>query len=219
MTQTKEVPNQGQRGFSTLEMTIVMLMSLIVAAIAVPSYLRVASYLRSVGDLRSLNGVTAQAKMRAAADFTHARIYVDLNANTFHLETWDKVNACWHTDGDVAQCTGANSPVVSLSQGVTFGAGGEGVGPTPGSANVAQSPKCRRMAAGINGGGQDNNTACIEFNSRGIPVDAGNAPTPFGAIYINDANSIEAITVSATGSIQSWVTGHSCQGQTCWHAQ
>ena len=78
MTQTKEVPNQAQRGFSTLEMTIVMLMSLIVAAIAVPSYLRVASYLRSVGDLRSLNGVTAQAKMRAAADFTHARIYVDL---------------------------------------------------------------------------------------------------------------------------------------------
>src|SRR5437763_5485331 len=120
MTQTKEVPNQAQRGFSTLEMTIVMLMSLIVAAIAVPSYTRVASYLRSVGDLRSINGLTAQAKMRAAADFTHARAYMDTANNTFHLETWDKTNNCWHTEGEAAgTCTGGNSPVVNLSQGVT----------------------------------------------------------------------------------------------------
>jgi len=220
MKRTKQTSKHSQHGFSTLELTVVMFMSLIMAAIAVPSYIKVASYLRSVGDLRSLNGVTAQAKMRAAADFTHARTYVDLNANTFHLEVWNKAGNCWQTDGDTANaCTAGNSPVVSLSQGVTFGAGGLGVGPTPGTAAVNQAPACRRRVAGVNGGGTNQNTACIEFNSRGIPVDATNAPVATGAIYISDTNSVEAVTVSATGSIQSWLTGASCSGQSCWHAQ
>lgn len=211
---------EAQAGFSTLELMIVMLMSVIIAAISVPTYLRVATYLRSVGDLRSLNGITAQAKMRAAADFTHARIYADLNANTFHLEFWNKANGCWQTDGDRANnCTTPNSPVTALSQRVTFGAGGLGVGPTPGSAAVNQAPPCRRRVAGVNGGGTDNNTACIEFNSRGVPVDQNNAPIASGAIYITDQNSVEAVTVSATGSIQSWITSTTCQGAGCWHAQ
>ena len=220
MTQTEKTSTRTQRGFSTLELTVVMAMSVVVAAIAVPSYIKVASYLRSMGDLRSLNAVTAQAKMRAAADFTHARIYADLGANTFHLEIWNKVNNCWQTDGDTANnCTAGNSPVTALSQNVTFGTAGLGVGPTPGTAAVNQSPACRRRVAGVNGGGADNNTACIEFNSRGIPVDATNAPIANGAIYIADQNSVETVTVSATGSIQSWITGRSCQGQGCWHAQ
>ena len=219
MTQTEKTKARTQRGFSTLEMTVVMFMSLVIAAIAVPSYLKVASYLRSVGDLRSLNGVTAQAKMRAAADFTHARIYVNLAANTFHLEFWNKAGNCWRTDGDANACTGANSPVAALSQGVTFGLGGEGIGPTPGTAVANQSPLCNIGVAGPAPGGTTASTACIEFNSRGIPVDKNNVPVANGAIYLNDLNSVEAVTVSATGSIQSWITGRSCQGQTCWHAQ
>jgi len=39
------------------------------------------------------------ARMRAAADFSHARVYVDLNSNTFHLEVWNKASGCWKTDG------------------------------------------------------------------------------------------------------------------------
>ena len=219
MEQTNK-QKKAQAGFSTVELMIVMLMSVIIAAISVPTYLRVVSYLRSVGDLRSLNAVTAQAKMRAAADFTHARLYADLNANTFHLEFWNKANNCWQTDGDrLNNCTAANSPVTALSQRVNFGTGGLATGPTAGSAAVNQAPACRRRVAGVNGGGTDNNTACIEFNSRGVPVDLNNAPVATGAIYITDQNSVEAVTVSATGSIQSWISSRICQGAGCWHAQ
>jgi len=220
MKPIKQTKSSSERGFSTLELTVVMFMSLIIAAIAVPSYVHVANYLRSMGDLRSLNAVTAQAKMRAAADFTHARIYANLGNNTFHLELWNKANNCWRTDGDVANnCTVANSPVTALSQNVTFGAAGLAVGPTPGTAAVAQAPACITGVAGPAPGGAIGNTACVEFNSRGIPVNTANVPVATGAIYINNQDSVEAVTVSATGSIQSWLTSRTCQGQACWHGQ
>ena len=216
----KKTINKAQRGFSLTELLVVLAMSVIVSAIAVPTYLRVASYMRSVGDLRSLNGITAQAKMRAAADFTHARAYINIAAGSYHLEVWNKANNCWQTDGDIANpCTAGGSPTTSLSQGVNFGFGALGTGPTPGTAATAQAPNCRRRVAGVNGGPTDQNTACIEFNSRGIPVDATNAPVATGAVYITDGISVEAVTVSATGSIQSWVSSATCQGAACWHAQ
>lgn len=221
MNRITKTNSKAQGGFSTVEMLIVALMSVIICAIAMPSYLKVASYLRSVGDLRGINGVTAQAKMRAAADFTHARFYANVATNTFHLEVWNKAANCWQTDGDAAACTGANSPVVALSQGVTFGTGGRTTGPTAGSAGMAQAPTCKQRAAGSVGGvgAATANTACIEFNSRGIPVDNTNAPVANGAIFINNPDSVESVTVSATGSIQSWLTSASCQGAACWHAQ
>ena len=221
MKQILNATKKTQSGFSTMELTVVMFMSLVMAAIAVPSYTKVASYLRSVGDLRSLNGVTAQAKMRAAADFTHARLYANLGNNTFHLEFWNKANNCWRTDGDIANnCTAPNSPVFALSQNVTFGTGGLAAGPpTPGTAATNQAPLCITGVAGPAPGGTTANTACIEFNSRGVPVNTANVPVATGAIYINNHDSVESVTVSATGSIQSWITGRTCQGAGCWHAQ
>jgi Tfp pilus assembly protein FimT len=208
------------KGFTTLEMLVVLAMSVVITAIAVPGYLNVARYLRGVGDLRSLNGITAQAKMRAAADFTHARAYLNLATNTFHLEVWNKANNCWQTDGDAANnCTAAASPVIALSQGVTFGTGGVAVGPTPGTPATAQAPLCINKVAGTAINTTIANTACIEFNSRGIPIDANNAPVATGAFYLANQNTAEAITVSATGSIQSWLTDPSCNAASCWHAQ
>ena len=78
------------RGFTTVEVLIVMLIVLIVAAMAIPGYSAMARYFRIAGDIRDMNGMVAQAKMRAAQDFTHARVHADLSANTFSLEVWDK---------------------------------------------------------------------------------------------------------------------------------
>jgi len=216
----KKIARQG--GFSTLELLVVMAMSLIVAAIAIPNFLSVANFLRAAGDLRSLGGITAQFKMRAAADFTHARLYVDLAANAYHIEVWNKTNSCWRTDGDRANaCTAGTSPVMLLSQGVTFGAGGVGSGPTAVTATVAQAPLCINKVAGNPGGtgGTNANTACIEFNSRGIPVDSSNTPVGTGAFYLGNHNAEEAVTVSATGLVQIWSTNPSCNAASCWHAQ
>jgi Tfp pilus assembly protein FimT len=214
--------NKRQAGFSTLEMLVVVAMSIVITAIAVPSYLNTASYLRITGDLRALNGITAQAKMRAAADFTHARAYVNLANRTYHLEIWNKAgnggNGCWQTDGDTANaCTAASSPVLNLSQGVTFGFGSLTTGPTPGQTTISQAALCPVGATNQPGAGATtSNTACIEFNSRGTPVDNTGAPFPKGAFYITNTAVVDGITASSTGSIQTWSSPASSAN---WHGQ
>ncbi len=206
----KTVKNKRQAGFSTLEMLIVVAMSITITAIAIPGYISTSAYLRVAGDLRSINGVTALAKMRAASSFTHARTYVDLTANTYHLEVWNKAGnagaGCWQTDGDTANPCSVigTSPVFNLASGDTFGAGGLTKGPT-----LAQQPTIPVQTACqaiLGGTGTIASTQCIVFNSRGIPIDANGSPVATGAIYLTNKTVVDAVTVSATGSIQTWST-------------
>ena len=208
-----------------LELLVVVAISIIITVIAVPSYISTSAYLRVAGDLRALNGITSQAKMRAASDFTHARAYVDLAGSTFHLEVWNKAGnggaGCWQTDGDnvaVNPCTEAASPTFNLSQGDTFGTGTITYGPT-----VAQQPAIVAQPAcqATNGGtGTIANTQCIVFNSRGIPIDNTNAPVATGAIFLTNGTVVDGVTVSATGSIQTWSTSSANAGQSQhWYPQ
>lgn len=202
----KMAKNGKQAGFSTLEMLVVIAISVIITVIAVPTYLNTTAYLRVAGDLRALNGLTAQAKMRASADFTHARVFADLNGNTYQLQVWNKTGACWVVDSDrtntcVTYSSSAPSGAVNnLSQGVTYGFGSLSSGPTPGQTTIAQATPCRNDANTSDIG----NTACVVFNSRGIPIDSSNSPIATGAFYVTNGTVVNAVTVSATGSIQAW---------------
>src|SRR5207245_10805242 len=84
------IPRNGDQGFSTLELLIVISISLIMAALAIPGYNSTRRTLRISGDGRDLNGSITQAKLEAASGFTRARLYADLTANTFPIETGDK---------------------------------------------------------------------------------------------------------------------------------
>src|SRR5438046_59909 len=125
-------PDQAEhdrsRGFSTLEVLMVMFVSLVIAALAIPGFDQVRRTLRISGDARDLNAAINQAKLMAAADFTRARVYIDLgfsNVNTFHVDVWNKANNCWQVVGDVNNpCLSGVSPVQYLSPGVSFGTGG-----------------------------------------------------------------------------------------------
>jgi hypothetical protein len=49
-------------------------------------------------------------------------------------------------------------------------------------------------------------TACIMFNSRGVPIDTTFAPTGVEAVYITDGSVVYSITVAATGMLRLWRT-------------
>jgi len=206
--------NRRERGFSILELVTVIAIALIVAAVAIPGFFSMRRYLRIAGDTRDINGVTAQAKMRAAADFTHARLRADLANNAFQLEVWDKTGGaggagCWKSDGAAAlnPCTNAGTVLRnSLSQGVTFGFGGVGPGAPNPQAAIAQAPACTDGVAGAAGNNNYPNSACIEFNSRGVPVAPNGAPTATDALYVTDGVSVYGATVIISGLIQTWST-------------
>jgi type II secretory pathway pseudopilin PulG len=203
---------RAARGFTTVELLIVVVISLVAAGMAVPGYTSITRYLRIAGDARNLNGLIAEAKMRAAQDFTHARARANLATNTFQLEVWDKTGnggaGCWKTEGDtVNPCTAAASPVQLLSPRVTFGFGGAVAGlPNPQTV-IGQAPACLVGVAGGPALGTIANTSCIEFNSRGVPVGAANSPiqTP-NALYVTDTDKVYGVTIIATGFMQQWVT-------------
>lgn len=215
---------RGTRGFTILEVLIVMLILLVVAAMAIPGYAAIARYFRIAGDVRDLNGAVAQAKMRAAADFTHARVHANLNANTYSLEVWDKTAnsgaGCWKTDGDsVNQCTASTSPVQSLSVGVTFGFGDATASAPNPQSPIGQAPTCTTGVAGGAAGSTLSSTACIEFNSRGLPVSASGSPTANDALYITDSSSVYGVTVIVSGLIQIWTATSETGGSTVWAAR
>jgi type II secretory pathway pseudopilin PulG len=221
-------PDQAEhdrsRGFSTLEVLMVMFVSLVIAAFAIPGFNQVRRTLRISGDARDLNAAINQAKLMAAADFTRARVYIDLgfsNVNTFHVDVWNKAGnggaGCWQVVGDFNNpcLTPGVSPVQYLSPGVSFGTGGVGAPPPNTQPNgIGQAPRCYNVHG--NRFGQVATTACITFSSRGIPIDPNTAlPNPNDAVYITDNTQVYAVSVGPTGLSQVWAT--SANGNGNWY--
>jgi Tfp pilus assembly protein FimT len=185
-----------------VELLVVVIISIILSAMAIPAVLSTTRSFRISGDARGLSAALNLARMRAAADYTHARVYMNLNAKTFHVELWNKTGACWQTDGDAAAnaCTVATSPVSFLATGDTFGFGAIAAGPTASTTPTAQAPLCTAGVAGPAPGGTTANTACIEFNSRSYPVNSANTIVASDAVYItNNLVFYSAIAVSISG--------------------
>jgi Tfp pilus assembly protein FimT len=184
------------RGFSLLEMIFVLGISMVLMAIAAPMMGNALGYYRLSGDAKGLSNAVALAKMRAASDFTQSRLYVGLGTG-YRLETCNKTTQLWVIEGGTTNLSGSDS----------FGFGGLATAPPNTQAVITQgvtgSAACRDACGGP-AGNAIGNTACIIFNSRGIPVDNTGAPTGAGALYVTDGGSVYSITISATGSILTW---------------
>ena len=185
------------QGFTMIELMLVVTGIIILSAIAIPSVTGLARSFRIGGDTRQMAAQLNLARLRAAAGYTHARVYVNLTTNTYHLEVWNKASTCWQTYEDSNACTQTTSPVVPLAPGDTFGYGSIATGPT-GTA-PAQAPACISGVAGPSPGSTTSNTACIEFNSRTYPVDSTNKVVASDAIYIQNAEGYQAIALSVSG--------------------
>src|SRR5205085_2338421 len=104
---------RSDAGYTLIEILVVCALVGIVAAMAVPSTTTMMAGYRLKGDAEGINNLIALAKMRAASQYSRARVYADLNARSYQLQTWDKTNAVWTTEG------GTNT----LATGVNFGVG------------------------------------------------------------------------------------------------
>ena len=188
-----------ERGFTMIDLVVVVAIAGIIAAVALPSTSRTLADYRLRGDARAIHNMIGVAKMRAAARFTRVRLYVDLDTSSFKMQYWDKdaVPPDWVDEGGLT----------TLSTGIGFDTGAMDV-PPPNTQNaLGQSPNCLDKD-----GAAIANTGCIVFNSRGLPVDPNGAPYGNSAFYLTDWDTgVYAITLSATPLVRLWwsPTSHS----------
>ena len=129
--------------------------------------------------------------MRAASVFSKVRVYVDLTGRSHHMETFDKTTATWIASGGSTY----------LSTGVSFGYGSLATAPPfTTQPSIGQAPLCKTdLNVDIP------QTACVIFNSRGVPVDSIGNPI-VDTVYVTDGSVVYGIAVSASGMIRSWKT-------------
>jgi prepilin-type N-terminal cleavage/methylation domain-containing protein len=183
-------------GFTLLEMMAVLAIGVIVAGVALPYMNRTLGYLRLSGIARNVSNATAATKVRSAAKFTRARLFVDLNGNSFHIETLDTsvlppALPHWTADGGTTY----------LPTSVTFGWGPVATPPKDTQTAIGQAAACTDDAGVVIA-----NTACIIFNSRGIPIKPNLNPEDQDALYVTDGTTVYGVTVLATGFIGTWHT-------------
>ena len=181
-----------RRGFSLIEVMIVVGITCVVAAISVPMMANTLGYFRLTGDARSVSNASAVAKMRAASVFSRTRLYVDLPGRSFHLETWDKTTSKWTVEGGNTY----------LSSNVSFAFSPVTAPPPYTQDAIAQAQACTDdMDMAIGG------TACLMFNSRGVPIGPAPGFSPkVDALYLTDGTAVYGVTVVATGMIRLWRT-------------
>jgi len=124
---------QGDSGFSLVEVFIAMVMTLTMAAMVVPQTSALFGNLRLAGDARGISNTASLAKMRAAADFTKARLRVDIGARTYRIERFQKTGAIgWTAEGDPT----------SLSYRVNVNTGGLAAPPANTQGAIGEAPAC-----------------------------------------------------------------------------
>ena len=77
-------------GFSLVELLAYLAVIVTLAAFVLPFTRTTLNAMNLTNDARNLSGATSMAKMRAAADFTQARIFVSLTGRTFIIQRWRK---------------------------------------------------------------------------------------------------------------------------------
>jgi prepilin-type N-terminal cleavage/methylation domain-containing protein len=175
---------RSESGFTILETLFVVALIGVISAIAVPQLSNSLAYFRLSGDARSVSNAVAVAKMRAASNFSRTRLYVSLSGKWHRIET---------ADGASPPTWTPESGQTYLSSNSNFSYGVVGSAPPNTQGTIGQAAACKD-----NTGADVANTACVIFNSRGVPIDSTGGSTNNGAFY--------AVTIAATGMIRVWKT-------------
>jgi prepilin-type N-terminal cleavage/methylation domain-containing protein len=183
---------RSSTGFTMLETLFVVAIIGVIGAIAVPQLTNSLAYFRISGDARSVSNAMAVTKMRAASNFSKTRLHVSLNGRWHRIEKADtSTPPHWTAEGGTTY----------LSNSTAFSYGVVSTPPPNTQGTIAQALPCKDDT-----GADIANTACVIFNSRGIPIDSAGVSTPLHAIYVTDGTAVYGVTVAATGMIHLWQT-------------
>ena len=178
------------QGFSLLELVVVLAIMLIVFSMSIIGVQAALRSYRASGDATALTEVLSLTRMRAAESNTHARLNCSLTTSFCQVEILNRTTNSYQND----------TSAYSLSSGSSFNLDGIGAPPNGTQNALSQASPCLD-----NGGVNIGNTACIVFNSRGIPIDATTlAPTRNDALYLANGTNSLAVTLSPTGAVSLW---------------
>ncbi len=185
----KRTTRWGQ-GFTLLEVVVVLAIALIVFSMSILGGQAALRSYRASGDATAMTEVLSLTRMRAAESNTHARLNCSLTANFCQVEILNRTTNSYQND----------TSAYSLSSGSSFSLNGIGAPPNGTQTALSQASPCLD-----NAGASIANTACIVFNSRGVPIDATTlAPTKNDALYLANGTNSLAVTVSPTGAVSLW---------------
>lgn len=170
------------------------------AAIGLPLSSGMIDDIKIRGDAQGLSSAVAQAKLTAAAKFTHSRLFVNLATNTYRIQTWNRTG----TPGWVNAIED-----LYLSDRAQFGFGVATAPPPNTQVSLEQAPPCRDDL-----NVEITSTACVIFNSRGVSVTAAGPPATVQALYLAGPSGSYGIILGATGQLQVWHTTQS--GTSAW---
>lgn len=176
-------------GFTVIEVLTALAIAAVVAAMTLPPMSRALADVRIQSDARAIHRLISSTLMTAAAKYTRTRVVADLGAGTLRAQRLDRVSNVWVDDGDV----------VALSSSVHFGTSTLQEPPPSTQTTLAQSPACLNDAHTPIA-----DTACILFNSRGIPIDGAGSPVGGSALYITNGVQVFGVTLSATPLVRLW---------------
>lgn len=171
--------NHSARGFTVMEITVVVLVAGILAAFAAPKIMNGMREYRLNIALRQMADLVQKVKMQAVSDNRKTSLAIDTANRKIGLITYDASNNVLSTQ------------YVSLPPGVTFALPASNVAPLTGAptANAVSFPA------------QGSSTTVFQqdFNSRGFPAVAAGA---INTVYLTNGRTYRVLTVNSVSGLR-----------------
>jgi Tfp pilus assembly protein FimT len=162
------------RGFSLVELCILLGMVMLVSAMAIPSLSDAMRGMQLAADARNIASALNYAKLSATSQMKRYRVSFVLAENRWQVEKFNNTSGLFEAE--------LEGSTLSTESGIAFQTtSGDALTGYPSSSSTAMT-----------------------FNSRGIPVDDSGVPTTNNVVYISKADSDFAISVSLAGKVRVW---------------